>query len=69
MEVQGQLHFITAKNRNGQRKYFGIDLEKKRYARSCSKWVDSDWPEVKVKDMEKIAAQLDACGFVEVEYV
>lgn len=63
------LEFRTERNRNGNCKYLGIDTDAQTYSTSCSKWIDKEFPVLKLKDMRTIIDKLEDCGFAKVEYV
>lgn len=64
------LKFATRRNRNGVRRFLGIDTEKRVYAKSPSHWLcREDFVEINGKDMDRICADAENDGYTEAENI
>ena len=64
------LKFATKRNRNGVRRFLGIDTEKRVYAKSSSHWLcREDFVEISGRDMDRIRADAEDNGYTETENI
>lgn len=63
------LHFRTERNASGNCKYLGIDTKEECYATESNRWIDKEYPVLKVKDYRYIIELLDHNNFKRIERI